>query len=68
MPPPGNRPNYFPQKKLLKDVTLLIQSEMTFRIRPKSYSGLDTIVDRRNEQIGPLAYDLLRYIARATIL
>jgi len=59
--------NVLHRKHLIR-VTALVKKEMTFVIRPKIHAGLERIVDKDGEEVGHIAYDLLRYFVRAAVL
>lgn len=67
-PPAGSKVRNIPQRKHLLRVTGLVKKEMTFVIRPKIHAGLERILDKDGEEVGHIAYDLLRYFVRAAVL
>lgn len=68
-PPPGQvRASNVPSHKQLSKVTALIKKEMSFVVRPKKHAGLETILDATKVDVGHIAYDLLRYFTRASVL
>jgi hypothetical protein len=66
-PPPGQLVKCPHSLYKLTKVTDVLKHEMTFHVRVKRYDGL-SIRDIHGNDVGCLAYDLLRYLNRASIL
>jgi hypothetical protein len=67
-PPPGAKIKNVPSRRDLLKVIAVLKKEMSFTIRPKRHTGLERILDKNGEEVGHLAYDLLRYFVRACAL